>query len=385
MRLVYVLLSPTFGMHQYTADYANRLALTHNTHLVTTANFPADRYAPAVQVHTPLTTHNTGLSRQSLRWQQLRQVYQTILALNPDAVHFTGPHLWHVPLLYWLKRRRIYTIHTIHDLEPHTGTSPLLHLWNSAILRGADEIVVHGQRYQAQLQAKGYDAVTYLPLLHLFLGYEGMERVASGEWRVASGKRYAADSSLITHPSSLITQHSALVLFFGRLEAYKGVGDLLAAWEMLPEAARESSRLVLAGKGKLPDKWRGGLPPNVELRNRLILDDEAEQLFVDCSLLALPYWDATQSALIGAAYYFSKPVIATRTGALPEYIIEGQTGWLIPPKQPNVLAKVLAEALADPSRLSQMGLAGRHWYDKQRKQETANLLDLYQCVMNHEK
>jgi glycosyltransferase involved in cell wall biosynthesis len=291
-------------------------------------------------------------------------------------VHFTGPHLWHVPLLYWLKRQGIATIHTIHDLEPHTGTSQLLHLWNGAVLRGADEIVVHGQRYQAQLQAKGYEAVTYLPLLHLFLGYEAGLPVASGQWSVVSGQ-WSVDRQGQGADASRITHHPSPVLFFGRLEAYKGVGDLLTAWAMLPDEVRQAGRLILVGKGELPAGWADRLPPQTEVRNRLILDEEAAQLFADCSLLVLPYWDATQSALMAAAYYFGKPVIATRTGALPEYLVEGKTGWLVTPRQPGALADVLAKALSDPSRLQKMGVSGRQWYDEHRKQETSDLLSLY--------
>ena len=62
MRICYVLLSPTFGMHQYTADLANRMAQdnrgevdggSHEVSLVTTKHFPQDRYAPSVTVAPP--------------------------------------------------------------------------------------------------------------------------------------------------------------------------------------------------------------------------------------------------------------------------------------------------------------------------------------------
>ena len=67
MRLCYVLLSPTFGMHQYTADIANRMANAgHEVHLVTTRRYPPDRYAPGVTVHTPVGERNTGLSLDAL-------------------------------------------------------------------------------------------------------------------------------------------------------------------------------------------------------------------------------------------------------------------------------------------------------------------------------
>ena len=51
MRICYVLLSPTYGMHQYTADLANRmLDAGHDVRLVTTATAPRDRYSPRLDI-----------------------------------------------------------------------------------------------------------------------------------------------------------------------------------------------------------------------------------------------------------------------------------------------------------------------------------------------
>jgi glycosyltransferase involved in cell wall biosynthesis len=93
--------------------------------------------------------------------------------------------------------------------------------------------------------------------------------------------------------------------------------------------------------------------------------------------VVLPYRDATQSALVGHAYYFRKPVIVTRTGALPEYVVEGETGWVVPPGDPKALAETLREALDDPARLARMGEAGRAWYDRERKAEEMTLQQMY--------
>ena len=112
----------------------------------------------------------------------------------------------------------------------------------------------------------------------------------------------------------------------------------------------------------------------------MIEDDEAIDLFSRCSLVVLPYIDATQSALIGAAYFFGKPVIVTRAGALPEYVVEGETGWVIPPRDPQALAECLQAALGDPDRLARMGRAGRAWYDAQRIVERETLDDMYARV-----
>ena len=120
------------------------------------------------------------------------------------------------------------------------------------------------------------------------------------------------------------------------------------------------------------------LPPGVELRDRRIADDEAEALFRSAAVLVLPYRDATQSALVAAAYAFGVPVIVTDAGALPEYVVAGatgpgETGWVVPAGDAGALAAALREALADPARLRRMGAAGRAWFAARRAEEQVAL------------
>jgi hypothetical protein len=108
MRLVYILLSSTFGMHQYTADLAGRIAEETGcmVSLVTTACLPRDRYSARVEIHTPLATRGTGFGREGLQLGRLAAVRQAIGGLAPDLVHITGVHVWNVVLVYDLLRRR---------------------------------------------------------------------------------------------------------------------------------------------------------------------------------------------------------------------------------------------------------------------------------------
>jgi len=170
------------------------------------------------------------------------------------------------------------------------------------------------------------------------------------------------------------------VLFFGRLERYKGVAHLLTAWAMTDGIVDSRARLVLAGKGDLKHLWAGSLPSGVDLRNRLIDDGEALELFRRCSLLVLPYLGATQSALIPAAYFFRKPVLAAPSGAFSEYVEDGKTGWLIEPEHPPSLARCLAAALSDVERLAKMGTAGRAWYAERRLGEERTLVEMYETL-----
>jgi len=365
MRICYLLLSPTFGMHQYTADYANRmLQAGHEVVLVTTEHYPGHRYLPSVRVSTPVAVRDRGFSIAGLRVWEVRPAIDAVLEQKPDIVHITGPHLWNVLVLRALRKAGIPAIHTLHDLDPHPGSAygPLLYLWNRAVLRDAEHILVHGQCYRQQLLERGLapKQVTYTPLLHLFLGSAWMEQLD----RLAEG-----------------VTHDPYVLFFGRIEPYKGVADLIAAWMRLPEALRTQVRLVLAGPGRLDALWKAPLPAGIEVRDHLIQDEEAMTLFQRCALLVLPYIGATQSALIPAAYFFRKAVLVTSSGALPEYVEVGETGWVVEPKHPPSLERALTEALSDFDRLERMGSAGRRWYDEHRESESATVQRMYSRVM----
>ncbi len=411
VRLLYILLSPTFGMHQYTAGLANQMALAgHDVHLLTTTHCPRDRYAPDITIHTPINTRNTGFSADGLRFWAIPNLKFEILNLKSDIVHFTGPHLWNPILLMGLRRAGIPTIHTIHDVNPHAGAGygRLLYAWNDLVYRWADHILIHGQTFRDQLVAQGVspDRVTHIPLLHLFLSYESavsyqqsaisyQQSAISGQPSAISYQSPAVSNSQFTiNHSQLTINNSSFILFFARLEPYKGVNVLVEAMRLIETSAPllppssfllppssflppPSATAIIAGKGNLSKLALGPLPANVEIRNRLIEDDEAIELFSRCSLVVLPYVEASQSALIAAAYFFAKPVVVTRVGALPEYVLEGETGWVVPPGNPRALAQCLQAALGDPARLAQMGQAGRAWYDRHIRLEEGLLPRMY--------
>jgi glycosyltransferase involved in cell wall biosynthesis len=366
MRIAFLLLSPTFGMHQYTADLANRMVDKYDVHMVTTKGYPADRYAPEVAVHTPVEFSDTGLSPASLRFDRLIRVERVLGALRPDLVHITGPHLWNVELVRWIRRQKIRVVHTIHDMDPHHGVSygRLLYLWNRAIIRSVDHVVVHGEAYRQRLIAGGIspERITCTLLTHLFLGHKCRQELDSGDLNVS---------------------YEPIVLFFGRLETYKGIDTLLNAFERFKGSPGEANskqnvKLILAGPGN-PRRPRGSAAGSgVEWRNHLIGDQEGVDLFSRCSVVVLPYRDATQSALVAAAYYFRKPVIVTDVGALAEYVEQARTGIVIEDKDvETALAAALISVLSEPGHKELLGTSGRAWYDEHRVRETQAFEDLY--------
>ena len=59
------------------------------------------------------------------------------------------------------------------------------------------------------------------------------------------------------------------------------------------------------------------------------------------------------------AMAFGRPVVATAAGGIPEAVVDGVTGRLVPVGDPGALATALLEVIADPARGREMGAAGR--------------------------
>ena len=53
----------------------------------------------------------------------------------------------------------------------------------------------------------------------------------------------------------------------------------------------------------------------------------------------------------------SLPVVSTRVSSIPEIVVDGETGLLVPPDDPVALATAITQALAQPGSLGERGLA----------------------------
>jgi glycosyltransferase involved in cell wall biosynthesis len=140
------------------------------------------------------------------------------------------------------------------------------------------------------------------------------------------------------------------VLFFGRISPYKGLEVLYQAAPRVAEAI-PGVRIVVAGR-----PISGYAPPappalsnggSIEVIQRYIPNAELGSLFGAASVVVCPYVDATQSGVVLTAYAFDVPVVGTAVGGLPEYIIDGETGILVPPRDAVALADGLIRALKD--------------------------------------
>ena len=144
------------------------------------------------------------------------------------------------------------------------------------------------------------------------------------------------------------------LLALGALVEHKGHDVLLEALAR----TRSGSCLVLAGTGHL----LGRLARQVRalgLGDRVTLTGEAPPRFDACDLFVHPSRTEGLGTAVLDAMAAACPVLASRTGGLPEAVVHGETGWLVPPDEPEALAETLdLIGRQPPGELRRRGLAG---------------------------
>jgi glycosyltransferase involved in cell wall biosynthesis len=133
------------------------------------------------------------------------------------------------------------------------------------------------------------------------------------------------------------------ILFAGRLSAEKGVLELV-------EAAR-GLNLVVAGDGPLRPRVPGalGMLPHPQLRQR----------YARAAVVACPSRREGYGVVCAEAMAHARPVVATAVGGLRDLVVDGETGLLVPPRDPAALRAALERLLADGELRRRLGAAGR--------------------------
>jgi glycosyltransferase involved in cell wall biosynthesis len=111
---------------------------------------------------------------------------------------------------------------------------------------------------------------------------------------------------------------------------------------------------VIAGKGSETLRLRARIArnPRIEWIDAYLTPDQAITQFQRASIVAAPYVNATQSGVVAAAFGNGRPVVATRSGGLPDAVREGINGLLAQPNDAPSLADALEAMLDNPELLA---------------------------------
>lgn len=256
-----------------------------------------------------------GVTKKTFNLPLLVSIIHRIRKEHFDAIYFESLHTWNLPIMLMSRKARTYQV--IHEVIPHEGDSQvkMVDLMNKAVVKFADTIVLRNKTYiQDMIDRYGIsaDRVKYLEL-----------------WR-----RYPAYTTPV---------HSGRVLFFGRINPYKGADNLL-------EIVRLCPNIQFDVVGRVDSQMQGivgqlAKEKNVKLNNDYVTDAEMREAFVNCDWVIVPYNSASQSGIIIDAYKYSRPVIAFEVGAIPEQVDDGKSGYLVKAGDNQKFAAKLKEAM----------------------------------------
>lgn len=162
------------------------------------------------------------------------------------------------------------------------------------------------------------------------------------------------------HPAP-ISFAPPVFLCMGRVADEKGMDVAIKALRTLQD---ESVRLEIVGSGPQRRQLEqlvidNGLSARVSIRGWLLPSDIPAAISAATAVIVPSRWQEPFGLVALQAAQMGRPVIASRVGALPEIVSDGETGLLIPPDDPPALAAAMEQLLSDQIGAKRMGLAAR--------------------------
>lgn len=256
-----------------------------------------------------------GVTKKTFNLPLLFSIIHRIRREHFDAIYFESLHTWNLPIMMMSGKAKTYQV--IHEVIPHDGDSQAkkVDLMNKTVVKFADTIVLRNKTFILDMIDRyriSPDRVKYMEL-----------------WR-----RY---------PDYTAPVHNSRVLFFGRINPYKGADNLLEIVRLCPS-------IQFDVVGRVDPQMQGVVDQlaqekNVKLNNDYVADTEMRNAFINSDWVIVPYNSASQSGIIIDAYKYGRPVIAFAVGAIPEQIDDNKSGFLIEAGNNQKFAAKLKETM----------------------------------------
>jgi glycosyltransferase involved in cell wall biosynthesis len=329
---------------QESAGCQNSLLLFYNVH------------APNVEFYE--RARRRGLSVRMVHcqgradWRAIRQIQEYIQEDGIDVVHTHG---YKADLYGYIAARR--------SRKPIVATC---HNWLGGT--AALEIYNHLDRMTLK-RFHGLAVVSDLVAQRLLDSGVSAKKIMT----IANGINVQAFEHAHALPA-LNFDESKVVGMVARLDLQKGFEHLLRATRDLC-VAFPALKVVIVGDG--PDRkaiedmiQRFGLQSNVILAGQ---HSDMPDIYAAMDIFVLPSLNEGLPMTILEAMAASKPVIATRVGAIPSVIKDGETGLLVDPGETYGLRSAVARLLSAPDLCRRIGAAGHAWVSKHYTSEVMAL------------
>jgi glycosyltransferase involved in cell wall biosynthesis len=322
VRLMIAAFSARYALAQLLDELFHALSYRLDCRVLVPTNY-SGKIPEQSLIRTPCGVSKTGGVFASINPVAHWKALSALLRSKPDVVHILSGegYLWAITLAVAARLTGAAVVVTLHDPDPHPGN--IFERLNSIVRRPVLALARTVHVFSSQ---------------HL----DRAQKLAPRAQCVAIAHGSLAGQFLKHRKCGVKTEQ--LVLFFGRIQHYKGIDVLLQAMSALPPTIR----LAIAGPGTLDmyaQQMVRDLGSRVELHNKYLEDTEVAALMQRAGAVALPYRHATQSSIPAIAAAFGCSLVATALGHFVEEIPQ-LGGAIVPPEDPGALAAALAKALA---------------------------------------
>ncbi|MEG6532044.1 glycosyltransferase family 4 protein [Caldibacillus thermoamylovorans] len=332
-----------------------------------------DRYNNLVFVLTKKSFKKSDISSQQILelnynknnffglLKDLKLIDQFINKNKIDIILFSTPNLIY-NIYISLRFKNIKKVYYLHDPIPHTGEKIfrkfLLNLQNKILVKKSNKVLV---------------ASKYL------------RKIAINRYTKEKGKIEVVELGLLSNmqfpelrDDNSIKENIDL-LFFGRLEEYKGL-NLLG--ETIHNITKEGINIncTIIGKGDIEALVDKEYIKYFDVINKYIPDKNLALYIKQSKVIVFPYINATGTQAIQIAYYYKKPVIASNVGCFNDYVQNNKTGLLFETGNPNDLAKKIKDLLIAPEKRKLFGEEGSKMLE--RKFELKNIMEKYERIFS---
>jgi glycosyltransferase involved in cell wall biosynthesis len=165
------------------------------------------------------------------------------------------------------------------------------------------------------------------------------------------------------------------LLCVGRLDPQKGHPYLIEAMAEVGRRFPDARLVVVGGAQQATEAYVADLRAHAaapELAGKVIFTgarQDVPRLMAACDIFALTsLWEGF-GLVFAEAMAAGKPVVATQVSAIPEVVVDGETGLLVPPGDPAAAAAALIRLCEDPAERRRLG---RNGYQRVRQRFTAD-------------
>lgn len=325
------------GFQDYIIQLANSLSKGNNVIMLIMPDWAHKENLEFIDSKVHIKLFNTKFSNPIIKFFSIIcEILSNVKDFRPNIIHVQGAGVIFFVIYLFRNVLGFKMVTTLHDINRHLGEENFSHPFMMKCMKCySKHIFVHGTKLK-ELLIKDYN-----------ISSNNISAIPIGEHEVAPFKKY---------DQTCVQEEVNTILFFGRIKQYKGLEYLVKAEPMITKEVPDA-KIIIAGKGDDLEKYQNMMvnKDNFTIYNHRISYEEGAKLFKKCSLVVLPYVEASQSGVIPTAYGFCKPVVVTDVGSIPEIVDHGITGLVIPPKDEEALSKAIVFLLKNKGTRLKMG------------------------------